>query len=114
MAVIDPALFRAIYSLSRDRFETDRATYHISGRLDRAPLPQDVPDAGLPTLLDQTDVRQILHVAFGSVLTSMGDSPRDTGLYDRLMGVLTNPPNAYAANIEAHFMRHLAPFSVKQ
>ena len=51
----------------------DRATYVISGRLDHAPRPKDVPDAQLPALLDQTDVRQILHVTFGSVLTSIAE-----------------------------------------
>jgi len=39
IAAIDPALFRDVYVLARQRYETDRTSYHVSARLDRAPEP---------------------------------------------------------------------------
>jgi hypothetical protein len=30
--------------------------------------------------------------------------------YDRLMELLLSNPEAYAANLQAHFLRHLKPF----
>jgi tagaturonate epimerase len=105
----EPALLRAIYRFARERFEADKATYHISARLDRAPEPAMLTDRDLPLLLDQDDARQILHVTFGSVLTARDDN--DTRrYYGPLMQALRRHRDLYAANLRAHFVRHLAPF----
>ncbi len=104
VAALDPALFRDIYTLARDRYETDRASYHVSGTLEDAPLPNAVPDSELPGLLEQLSVRQILHVTFGSVI-------KDEGLAARLMTLLKAHPEDYAAVVARHFERHLAPFA---
>ena len=109
VAATSPALFLEIYAFARDRYEADRVTYHVSGRLERAPLPEAVSQADLPGLLNQFDARQILHVTFGPVLTARAAD----GLlrfYPRLMDILRSQPEQYAANLEKHFLRHLAPF----
>jgi hypothetical protein len=99
-----PALFREIYVFSRGRYETDRQTYHVSASLDRAPAPEALPDAQLPTLLEDFDARQILHVTFGSVLTSPEMGPR-------FRTALVANQAAYDACLEKHFKRHLEPFA---
>jgi len=107
VAVIDADFFREIYLFTRERFDTDKASYHISAELSRAPLPQDVTD--WPGLLEQFDAREILHVTFGSVLTTRtGDG--HFLFYDRLMAFLNVNAEAYAINLEKHFKRHLTPF----
>jgi hypothetical protein len=108
VADLDPGLFREIYAFARDRYEIDRASYHVSGRLDRAPGADDVPVAGLASLLEQFDAREILHVTFGSVLTER-TSGGGFRFYDALMGLLRAHPEAYAGNLETHFVRHLRP-----
>jgi hypothetical protein len=113
IALLDPALLRGIYVFARDRFENDRATYHTSASLERAPLPQDVPDTDLVKLLDQSDARQILHITFGSVLREKGSNSRFR-FNDRLMGLLQAHSEEYARNLEAHFLRHLTPFAATQ
>jgi hypothetical protein len=77
--------------------------------LERAPLPQDVADADLPALLEQFDAREILHVTFGSVLI-LRTEDGNRRFYNHLMDLLRAHPEAYAANLEAHFLRHLRPF----
>jgi len=109
IAALDADFFRAVYTFARERYETDRASYHVSARLERAPLPQDVADADLPALLEQFDAREILHVTFGSVLT-LRTEDGDRRFYNHLMDLLRAHPEAYAANLEAHFLRHLRPF----
>jgi hypothetical protein len=101
MAYVNPALFRQILEFSRTRFEHDRATYHISGRLDRVPVASSLADADLPELLNQNDARQVLHVTFGSVL----DTYREA-----LDGMLREYEDLYLEAIKAHFDRHLAAF----
>ena len=110
LAALDPDFFREIYVFARERYETDKVSYHVSAQLARAPLPQDVTDDGLPRLLDQFDAREIFHVTFGSVLREQtaDGKPR---FYDRFMGLLRANPEAYAANLERHFLRHLKPFA---
>lgn len=99
VATLDPGFFREIYVFARGRYEEDRASYHVSAELERAPLPADLDDAGLSSLLEQFDAREILHVTFGSVLKEP--------LRDRLLALLRQHPDKYAAILEEHFSRHL-------
>lgn len=110
LAALDPGLFRAIYAFARERYETDKATYHVSAELAKAPLAADVPEAELPGLLEQFDAREILHVTFGSVLkqTNADGSLR---FKDELFRLLRAHPEAYALNLERHFVKHLQPFA---
>ncbi len=110
IAQVQPDLLRAIYAFSLERYETDRASYHVSAELQRAPTPEDLPDTAVPVLLDQFDARQILHVTFGSILTAQDPGGRRR-FYDRMMEVLHAHPEAYAANLKSHFLRHLHPFA---
>jgi len=109
VGTLAPDLLRAIYVFARERYETDRASYHVSARLDRAPVPASLSDHDLPALLEQFDAREILHVTFGSVLTEQTTSGRRR-FYDDVMGVLRAHPGAYADDLERHFLRHLRPF----
>jgi hypothetical protein len=101
IAGVDPGFFREILALARARYPEDRATYHVSADLDKVPRPEEVADDGLASVLDLFDGREVLHVTFGSVLDRFGD---------RLQETLDAHEEAYYAELEAHFQRHLAPF----
>ncbi len=96
-----PSLFREILTFARARYETDRATYHVSAKLDSVPVQEALSDADLPDLLNQFDARQVLHVTFGSVLDQFGG---------RLSAVLREHKEVYYALLDAHFERHLSLF----
>jgi hypothetical protein len=102
-ASLDPALFRDIYRLAHGRYAEDRASYHVSAEPARAPSPQALADGDLAALLDQFDAREMLHVTFGSALAVYGP---------RLVALLRARPEAYAGNLERHFIRHLTAFGV--
>ena len=108
IAAVDTDLFREIYLFARERFETDKASYHVSADLARAPLPEEVPNC--TDLLNQFDARQILHIAFGSVLTGR-TVDGSFQFHDRFISVLRKNADAYAENLEKHFVRHLEPFA---
>jgi hypothetical protein len=101
IAQVAPAFFREVLAFSIGRYETDRATYHVSAQLAKVPVPEMLTDADLPDLLNQFDARQVLHVTFGSVL----DTYRD-----QLMTLLDEHAAVYATLLDRHFQRHLAPF----
>jgi hypothetical protein len=109
----EPALFRRLVTFARERYDADRATYHVSAHVGELPPPEAVPD---DRVLEQTylerweDVpsgrgftapgRQILHCTFGSVLGHGEYGPA-------LRGVLDAHPRTYAELLEEHFARHL-------
>jgi hypothetical protein len=109
VAAVDPTLFRSIYAFARERYDTDKASYHVSAELRKAPLAADVPERDLPGLLEQFDAREILHVTFGSVLKETSPDGK-LRFKDTLLGLLRSNPEAYAKNLETHFVKHLRPF----
>lgn len=101
IAVTDTQLFRDILDFARQRYETDKATYHVSGQLAKTPPSDSLDDSELITLFDQFDARQVLHVTFGSVLDKYGAALFET----------VNMNSAqYEEFLEVHFKRHLEPF----
>ena len=102
LAQADVALFREILAFARERYDQDRASYHVSAELQRVPAPTDLHDAQLPELLEHFDTRQVLHVTFGSTLARFGT---------RLKAALRAHEAEYDATLERHFVRHLEPFA---
>jgi hypothetical protein len=112
-AQCDSDLFREIIEFSRTRFETDKATYHISATLDGVPAPADLADTKdierhylelweeVPAGKGFTKPgRQIVHVTFGSVLTHEKLGPA-------LLGLLKERQDVYTEVLVDHFARHL-------
>jgi hypothetical protein len=113
VARVDNALFRKIIDFSRGRYETDRATYHVSATLKSAPPPDQEKDA---TRLEKaylglwSDVprgtgfadpgRQILHCTFGSVLT-------DPALGPQVKQLVRENKALYTQLLDEHFGKHL-------
>ncbi len=98
----DPAFFRQLFTLSLQRYATDRASYHVSALPERIPPLEILFDVALPDLLDLFDARQVLHVAFGAVLAQHGAA---------LKALLNNHEEDYYSTLHAHFGRHLRPFA---
>jgi hypothetical protein len=109
----DEALFRTIINFARDRYETDKATYHVSATLDSAPPADD--SVSLEELERQyleiwdevpegkgftKEGRQILHCTFGSVLTHPEYGPA-------VRKVLEDHTDTYTEILKVHFVKHL-------
>ena len=108
IASMDVDLFRKIYAFARQHYDTDKESYHVSAHIERAPRLENVTD--WPALLNQFDAREILHVTFGSVLTAK-DASGDYQFHEQIFAVLRSNSEAYAANLEEHFSKHLEPFT---
>jgi hypothetical protein len=102
IADLDPTLFREILAFALERYGEDKATYHVSADPGKVPLPDTLSDGELANVLDSFDGRQVLHVTFGSVLGQFGQ---------QLKQVLAEHEEAHYAALEAHFVKHLAPFA---
>jgi hypothetical protein len=110
IAEIDPPLFVDILDFAFERYEIDRASYHVSADPALCPRPADLQERGLAAALDNFHAREMLHVTFGSVLTTQDES----GQYvyrDRFFAALKSDKEAYYRVLETHFDKHLGPFT---
>jgi hypothetical protein len=94
LASHEPDLFMKIYSLGRERYETDRRTYHVSAKLEALPKTDH-----LPALLDDFQAREVLHVTFGSALAEFGAE---------LKAALAKHESVYYDGLKTHFDKHLS------
>jgi tagaturonate epimerase len=100
VAGADPTLFREIAALARDRYPSDRVSYHVSAEVDRLPDVNLLGDAQLAGLVDEPQLRQTLHVTYGSALAAFGP---------QLLATLDAHTEEYADVLERHLRRHLEP-----
>ena len=110
IAEVDPDLFRDILKFSLKRFNEDKKTYHISANPVQITDPDSVSGRRLPAFLDDNHARQVLHVAYGSVLTEAGAEKR--GFKKRLMKSLSEYEEIYEKNLREHFIKHIKPFDL--
>ena len=101
VAVHDPALCRKMLGLARARFEKDRKTYFLDAQLSKVPAEDTLSNDDLPSLLEQFDTRQVLHVIFGSILDEFGLE---------FSALITQHETDFQAGLEKHFVRYLKPF----
>jgi tagaturonate epimerase len=106
IARVEPELFREIAAYAVDRYPEDRASYHVSAEVTHVPGVRRMAAAQLPTLLDDFDARQVLHVTFGSVLTVKA-ADGSFLFRDRFYAALAAHEEEHYVAVSAHIRRHL-------
>jgi tagaturonate epimerase len=109
----DERLFRELVDFARAHYDADKATYHVSARVNAVPAPKDVKDGRtLERLYLELweDVkpgrgftqpgRQILHCTFGSTLTNPAYAAA-------IRKVLEANAATFTAVLTEHFTKHL-------
>lgn len=102
LAKHEPDLFLKIYSLGRDRYETDRKTYHVSANVGAGLYGSKnglIKIEDLPLLLDDFHAREVLHVTYGSALAQFDVE---------LKAALIKHEDAYLDGLKKHFDKHLS------
>ncbi len=113
ISVRQPALYRKMHEFALERFEQDRASYHVTTNLDNIPALDTLNDKKLPALMDQTDPRQLLHITYGSLLSAKGSG----GAYifrDRIYSTLYDHEEDYYEALRSHIGRHVETLGVKR
>lgn len=105
VAQVSPELFRSIFGIAWESFEEMQALYHVtSEKEDIVPL-RERPTAEYQNYLGEPASRQLLHVAYGSVL-------KERELRRELLELLSRNRSVYLENIRAHTDRHLDALKV--
>ena len=108
VARTQPDLFAEIAAYCRGRFDTDKASYHISTTSqDIAALPVFEGSKDEAIYLNETAGRQLLHVTFGSVLTQ-GIAANGRPFRDALLECLVRESDLHAELLSNHFIKHLS------
>jgi hypothetical protein len=97
----DTALFAQIAAFCRGRFDTDRASYHISTTSAQVTALPAFTGKEEAAYLDDVPGRQLLHVTFGSVLTHPDFKPR-------ILEVLRHNAAMHEEFLDKHFTKHLS------
>ncbi|MFC1540876.1 tagaturonate epimerase family protein [Candidatus Latescibacterota bacterium] len=109
IASVDSELFREILRFSRDHYDTEKASYHVSADVDNVPLTESLSDSQLPGLFTQDDAREVMHVTFGKVLTTKTDSGDYLFKY-RILQCLKEHEELHYELLKHHFERHIENF----
>ncbi len=96
----DPSLFRDIYAISLQSFEKDKDSYHLTTDTSKLLDIDKLNDGDLKGLLDKRESRQVLHVAFGTILT-------DSSLKERLVAALFKNEDNHYGHVKENIENHL-------
>lgn len=105
IALRAPSLYRRIHKYALTRFETDRASYHVTTDLTKVPDVEKISDTDLVKLFEMPDARQLIHITYGSVLTA-----KESGRYifrDEIYKVLFENEKDHYEFLKNHMNKHL-------
>ena len=110
VASCEPGLFREILDFSRGLYETEKKSYHVSADLAKVKNGNEYADNELVALFDSNDVRQVLHVTFGKVLS---DKNADGSFLfkNKILDCLKRNEELHYEYLKIHFRKHIEPFN---
>lgn len=101
----DPSLFREIYAYALDKFEAAEEFYQVTTDLSKLPELAKLSDQELGGLLENNEVRQLLHITYGFILQDKKD-----GRYlfrDKLYKFWEEHDKKYRRALVRHIGKHL-------
>ena len=105
IAKVDPALYREVHAYALEAFPEATVYYHVTTNLDNIPALDTLTDVQLPSLFDNNDSRQLIHITYGLILNH-GD------FKERLYTLWRENAEAYAQALERHIGRHMQELGV--
>ncbi|TYP53248.1 tagaturonate epimerase family protein [Thermosediminibacter litoriperuensis] len=103
----EPELFREIYKFAVSHFNEAKKYYHVTADWTTVPDVSKMTDEDLPQVLGQNDVRQVLHITYGLILTSKDEK----GKYlfrDAIYNILNSHEEDYYKVLGEHLEKHLS------
>lgn len=108
-AIKQPGLFKEILDYSRNLFEQEKRTYHVSADINKVQSSEEYRNEELLKLFQSDDARQVLHVTFGRILTDK-DERGNYIFKNRILDCLRENEDTHYDLLIEHFRKHLKPF----
>ena len=106
IALRNPFLYIEMHRFALSVFEEASNLYHVTANLDRIPKIETFTDQELPSLLDQEDSRQLLHITYGYLLNAK-DKNEEPLFRDRFFQTLAQYEEEYWSLLQTHIEKHL-------
>jgi hypothetical protein len=106
IASLSPSLYREMHRWALSKFGDASKLYHVTTDLNRIPKLEELQDQELPTLLDQNDSRQLLHITYGYLLNAKDGRGRYL-FKDKIRQILSQYEEDYWSFLERHIEKHL-------
>lgn len=107
-AAADPDLFKEILEFSIKIFETEKETYYVSASVENIKNLNQYTNQEIKDLFKLNDARQILHVAYGKVLTAKNGT--EYLFRNRIYDCLKKNEELHYKYLIEHFHKHLRFF----
>ncbi|MEN6595148.1 MAG: tagaturonate epimerase family protein, partial [Clostridiaceae bacterium] len=107
VAMTEPALYREVHAFALSVFHEATKYYHVTTDLGKIPALDSLSDAQLPSLFNQNDARQLIHITYGLILNAQ-DGNGEYRFKTRLYHCWRENDTLYYDRLEAHIGRHLA------
>ena len=106
VAITDPALYREVHAYALTAFDEARKYYHVTTDMSKLPDIKAVKDEDLPKLFENNEVRQVIHITYGLILSQK--KPDGSFTYkDRLYKLWQKHEGEYRSALVKHIGRHL-------
>ncbi|HVO75341.1 MAG TPA: tagaturonate epimerase family protein [Ignavibacteriaceae bacterium] len=109
VALKEPDLFRNILDYSKMYYAGEKLSYHVSANIENVKKSAEYLDDELFGLFDSNDVRQILHVTYGKVLSDK-DKNGEFIFKGKIINCLKKNEDVHYNLLIKHFNKHLKPF----
>jgi len=112
VGMIDIELFKNIYTFSKKVFSKERKSYHLSTNIKNLPKKNEIKNNNIQELFEyNNDFRQVLHVAFGAILTYKSNK-ENYFFKEKILKILLDNYELYNKNIIKHFSKHLKKLKI--
>jgi tagaturonate epimerase len=106
IAAHEPQLYRRLHRAALERFDKATVYYVVTTDLENVPQLDALKDGQLPSLFDNPDARQLIHITYGELLR---DRELGRGFYE----ALNDHIEEYWQAVQRHTDRHLKTLGVK-
>ena len=105
-AKIDPALYREVHKYALVAFDEAKKYYHVTTDLSKIPDLLTIKDSDLPSLFENNDARQVIHITYGLILSKKNDDGSFV-FKDRLYKLWEENESEYRVALVKHIGKHL-------
>ena len=113
VAMENPGLYREIHKYAFEIFDQATKYYVVKADIKKIPNIDKMTDSQLPSLLNNDDCRQMIHITYGFILSRKNEDGSFT-FRDRLYKLWREKEEVYAKAITKHIGRHLELLRVRR
>lgn len=106
VAMKDPKLYRSVHKYALTVFEEATKYYHVTTDLTKIPDVDTLSDEELPSLFENNDSRQLIHITYGLILNAKNADGSLT-YKDRLYDLWNKYADDYSELLYRHIGHHL-------